>query len=75
LRLGFTRHRGVAQSGSAFGWGPKGRWFKSSRPDLFRITLPEQRASPASPVVAGAIQIGCLECCFAWKAAIRAKLP
>jgi hypothetical protein len=19
---------------SAFGWGPKGRWFKSSRPDL-----------------------------------------
>jgi hypothetical protein len=26
--------RGVAQSGSAFGWGPKGRWFKSSRPDL-----------------------------------------
>jgi hypothetical protein len=25
--------RGVAQSGSAFGWGPKGRWFKSSRPD------------------------------------------
>jgi hypothetical protein len=26
--------RGVAQSGSAFGWGPKGRWFKSSRPDM-----------------------------------------
>ena len=25
--------RGVAQLGSAFGWGPKGRWFKSSRPD------------------------------------------
>jgi hypothetical protein len=25
--------RGVAQPGSAFGWGPKGRWFKSSRPD------------------------------------------
>ena len=25
--------RGVAQFGSAFGWGPKGRWFKSSRPD------------------------------------------
>jgi hypothetical protein len=24
----------VAQSGSAFGWGPKGRWFKSSRPDV-----------------------------------------
>jgi hypothetical protein len=26
----------VAQFGSAFGWGPKGRWFKSSRPDLRR---------------------------------------
>ena len=25
--------RGVAQSGSAFDWGSKGRWFKSSRPD------------------------------------------
>jgi hypothetical protein len=24
----------VAQFGSAFGWGPKGRWFKSSRPDI-----------------------------------------
>jgi hypothetical protein len=21
-------------AGRAFGWGPKGRWFKSSRPDL-----------------------------------------
>jgi hypothetical protein len=27
------RPRGVAQSGSAFGWGPKGREFKSRRPD------------------------------------------
>ena len=25
--------RGVAQPGSAFGWGPKGRRFKSDRPD------------------------------------------
>src|SRR5436190_16854071 len=25
--------RGVAQSGSALGWGPSGRWFESSRPD------------------------------------------
>src|SRR5213592_25033 len=25
--------RGVAQLGSAFGWGPKGREFKSRRPD------------------------------------------
>ncbi len=27
------RQRGVAQLGSAFDWGSKGRWFKSSRPD------------------------------------------
>ena len=26
--------RGVAQFGSAFDWGSKGRWFKSSRPDF-----------------------------------------
>ena len=26
--------RAVAQSGSAFDWGSKGRWFESSRPDL-----------------------------------------
>lgn len=25
--------RGVAQPGSAHGWGPCGRWFKSSHPD------------------------------------------
>ena len=22
---------------SAFGWGPKGRWFKSSRPDFYLV--------------------------------------
>ncbi len=27
------KSRGVAQSGSALGWGPRGRKFKSSRPD------------------------------------------
>ena len=27
--------RGVAQSGSALGWGPSGRRFKSCRPDHF----------------------------------------
>jgi hypothetical protein len=27
----------VAQSGSAFGWGPKGRRFKSGRPDCHRV--------------------------------------
>ena len=26
--------RGVAQSGSAPGWGPGGRWFESSLPDF-----------------------------------------
>ena len=35
--------RGVAQSGSAFGSGPKGRRFKSSRPDLStRFLVPDQ---------------------------------
>lgn len=29
-----SRSRGVAQLGSAFGLGPKGRWFESSRPDF-----------------------------------------
>ena len=31
--------RGVAQSGSALGWGPSGRWFKSSRPDSLEARL------------------------------------
>ena len=34
--------RGVAQSGRAFGWGPKGRWFKSSRPDSSKLLLRKQ---------------------------------
>ena len=29
--------RGVAQFGSAFDWGSKGRWFKSSRPDFLAL--------------------------------------
>jgi hypothetical protein len=33
-RVNSAEHRGVAQSGSALGWGPSGRWFKSSRPDF-----------------------------------------
>src|SRR5207244_3629415 len=44
--------RGVAQSGSAFGSGPKGRWVKSSRPDncksapiLSKGSAPERRAA------------------------------
>jgi hypothetical protein len=28
-----TPAQGPPRSSSAFGWGPKGRWFKSSRPD------------------------------------------
>ncbi|CAN5558315.1 hypothetical protein BH10ACT11_BH10ACT11_06810 [soil metagenome] len=34
----------MAQFGSAFGWGPKGRWFKSSRPDWTALT-PEGRGA------------------------------
>jgi predicted NUDIX family NTP pyrophosphohydrolase len=34
IRQNAERPRGVAQSGSALGWGPSGRWFKSSRPDI-----------------------------------------
>src|SRR5437764_639739 len=33
-RLDIAVPRGVAQPGSAFGWGPKGRRFKSDRPDF-----------------------------------------
>ena len=33
LGVNSLTRRGVAQSGSASGWGPEGRWFKSSRPD------------------------------------------
>src|ERR687886_803619 len=35
---GYDRlERGVAQSGSALGWGPSGRWFESSRPDSYGV--------------------------------------
>src|SRR5690349_13866407 len=51
------RLRGVAQSGSALGWGPSGRWFESSRPDYngFR-RCPECRPEfePCCGRVAGA---------------------
>ncbi len=29
--------RDVAQPGSAFAWGARGRWFESSRPDFFQF--------------------------------------
>ena len=29
----------MAQSGSALGWGPSGRWFESSRPDYTTFAL------------------------------------
>ncbi len=32
-RTTMPAYRGVAQFGRACGWGPQGRWFKSSRPD------------------------------------------
>ncbi len=35
--------RGVAQLGSAFAWGAKGRWFESSRPDSSSIENPSAR--------------------------------
>ena len=35
----FYPRRGVAQSGSALGWGPSGRWFESSRPDHFMLYI------------------------------------
>src|SRR5450756_2174053 len=35
--------RGVAQSGSVSEWGSEGRWFKSTRPDQFKIKPPNRR--------------------------------
>jgi hypothetical protein len=34
--MGMRKNKSTAlpDTSSAFGWGPKGRWFKSSRPDL-----------------------------------------
>ena len=36
IRRGKKVRRDVAQSGSALGWGPSGRRFKSGRPDSER---------------------------------------
>ena len=36
-RAGHKTRRDVAQSGSALGWGPSGRRFKSGRPDCLRL--------------------------------------
>jgi hypothetical protein len=48
-RRSFEGHASGGRSfKSAFGWGSKGRWFKSSRPDYLSSAL-RQRASPASP--------------------------
>jgi hypothetical protein len=35
----------VAQSGSALGWGPSGRWFESSRPDSGPLTTDARSAN------------------------------
>jgi hypothetical protein len=40
--------RAVAQSGSAFDWGTKGRWFESSRPDTQEGILFEKAECPFS---------------------------
>ncbi len=34
VNFGYSKFRGVAQVGSALGSGLRGRWFKSSRPDI-----------------------------------------
>ena len=49
-----TPHRGVAQLGSAFDWGSKGRWFKSSRPDLRNRRLAAVSCFGGSWLAAGA---------------------
>jgi glucosyl-3-phosphoglycerate synthase len=38
----------VAQFGSASGWGPEGRWFKSSRPDI-EVVIPARNEAAALP--------------------------
>src|ERR687898_2278321 len=41
----YKARRDVAQSGSALGWGPSGRRFKSGRPDPSRRDLTERPGS------------------------------
>ena len=42
--------RAVAQSGSAFDWGSKGRWFESSRPDYQGAFCLKKQDAPFSSV-------------------------
>jgi hypothetical protein len=55
--------RGVAQSGSALGWGPSGRWFKSSRPDSSGLSAVDSRlivvqaVAGTNPVVRPVIEV------------------
>jgi hypothetical protein len=56
-----ARPRGVAQSGSAFGWGPKGRWFKSSRPDLAKARSGRAFVVPGILGYGLALGVGCAE--------------
>lgn len=51
------------------GWGPKGRWFKSSRPDLHQF----RGCVPGVPVVPAADAVSEPFCCFAWEAALLAR--
>src|SRR3954447_3306995 len=64
-----TLRRGVAQSGSASGWGPEGRWFESSRPDLPRLLWPgflrvgrptpgAPSRAPSDPLVSASVPAG-----------------
>src|SRR5215204_4997358 len=62
MRMRKPKRGSPVHANSAFGWGPKGRWFKSSRPDLreppqtrrfshlgSRVNLSSHRGAPASP--------------------------
>src|SRR3954453_18978084 len=50
--------RGVAQSGSASGWGPEGRWFESRRPDFLRDPFRRGRRTSAGSGTTGVIARG-----------------
>jgi hypothetical protein len=63
-RSGRSREQRASQP---VGWGPKGRWFKSSRRDSFVVHLCVP-SDPATDAVSRS------EWCFAWKAAVRGEI-
>lgn len=48
LGLNWPAHRGIAQSGRAFGSGPKSRWFESSYPDKGDQMIPSPAVDRAA---------------------------